>query len=76
MNYRDAWQERAVLVRFSIPSAACGIVAAVAMWFCNSTLVTVKGYAELADFHRGKQPSLRRAVRSGAHRASLVAAVE
>lgn len=50
VSYGNGWQERGVFVHFSIPSAACGIVAATAVWICNSTLVRVSGYAELAVF--------------------------
>jgi O-antigen/teichoic acid export membrane protein len=50
VSYRDARDELRVLTRFSIPSAACGIVATTAMWFCNANLAAVNGYAELAVF--------------------------
>ena len=48
--YRGAWEERAILMRFSIPSATSGIVMTAAMWWCNIDLARVSGYAELALF--------------------------
>lgn len=50
VSCRGAWRERAVLFHFSLPSAACGIVAAFAVWFGNTTVVGTRGYAELAVF--------------------------
>ena len=50
IRYRGAWEERAILMRFSIPSATCGIVMTAAMWWCNIDLARVSGYAELALF--------------------------
>jgi O-antigen/teichoic acid export membrane protein len=50
VDYRGAWQERPILFAFSIPAAACGMVASVAAWWCNTILVRNAGYAELAIF--------------------------
>jgi O-antigen/teichoic acid export membrane protein len=50
IDYRGAWSEHAVLVDFSIPSAACGMVATIATWWCSTRLVASSGYAELAVF--------------------------
>ena len=50
VSCRGAWRERAMLLQFSLPSAACGIVAALAVWFGNATIVGIRGYAELAVF--------------------------
>jgi O-antigen/teichoic acid export membrane protein len=50
ISYRGAWRERFVLMHFSMPAAASGVLASVAMWWCNATLVRVDGYSELALF--------------------------
>jgi len=50
VRYRTAWRERAVLFAFSAPAAACGMVASIAVWWCNTILVANAGYAELAIF--------------------------
>lgn len=50
VSYRGAWRERSVLMRFSAPAAISGVLASVAMWWCNATLVRVSGYSELALF--------------------------
>jgi O-antigen/teichoic acid export membrane protein len=50
IRYRGAWDERAILMRFSIPSATGGILMTAAMWWCNIDLARVSGYAELALF--------------------------
>jgi O-antigen/teichoic acid export membrane protein len=50
IHYRDAWQERSILIRFSVPAAASGMAASVAMWGGNAILVKASGYAELALF--------------------------
>ena len=50
ISYRRAWRERSVVLRFSVPAAASGMLASVAMWWCNATLVRAGGYSELALF--------------------------
>lgn len=50
VQYRRAWQHRSVLVRFSAPAAIGGMIAPLAMWWCNAALVRNSGYAELAVF--------------------------
>jgi O-antigen/teichoic acid export membrane protein len=50
IRYRAGWCERAVLFRFSIPAAACGMVASLGVWVSNAILVRNAGFAELAIF--------------------------
>ncbi len=50
IDYKGALQECGVLWRFSVPGAACGIVASLAIWWCNAYLVQTRGFAELAVF--------------------------
>ncbi len=50
IDYKGALRESSVLWRFSVPGAACGIVASLAIWWCNVYLVQTRGFAELAVF--------------------------
>jgi O-antigen/teichoic acid export membrane protein len=50
VRYRDAWQERSALIRFSIPAVVTGLTGSAAIWWCNKLLVKNAGYAELAVF--------------------------
>jgi O-antigen/teichoic acid export membrane protein len=50
IRYRDAWSERAALVRFAAPAILSGLTGSVAIWWCNNALVRNCGYAELAIF--------------------------
>ena len=50
IRYRGAWQERGALVRFSLPAIVSGIGGSLAIWWCNTLLVRVSGYAVLGMF--------------------------
>jgi O-antigen/teichoic acid export membrane protein len=48
--WRGLWSERCVLWQFSLPAAASGMIASVALWWANAFLARNAGYAELAVF--------------------------
>jgi O-antigen/teichoic acid export membrane protein len=50
VTYRAAWRERSLLFRFSLPAAACGVVASLGVWSGNAILVRNAGFGELAIF--------------------------
>jgi O-antigen/teichoic acid export membrane protein len=49
-TYRGIWQERAALIRFSIPATLSAISGSSAIWWCNLSLTRNSGYSELALF--------------------------
>ncbi len=50
IRYREAWREHAIILRFAVPAAACGMVSSAAAWAANVLLVRLGGFAELAVF--------------------------
>ena len=50
VQYRGAWEQHSVLIRVSLPAAACGLVASLAVWGSNTVVVRACGYGELALF--------------------------
>jgi O-antigen/teichoic acid export membrane protein len=50
VRYVAGWSERGVLFRFSIPAAACGMVASLGVWGSNAILARNAGFGELAIF--------------------------
>jgi len=50
ISYRDAWQERAALVRFALPATFSGAVGSIAIWSCYCWLVQYRGFAEMAVY--------------------------
>lgn len=56
IQFRHAWDEWSVLLRFSLPALLSGILVAPAMWACNALLVNrPHGYEEMALFDAANQ---------------------
>jgi O-antigen/teichoic acid export membrane protein len=56
LSYRGAWEEHAVLWKFSVPAFLSGVVVTPASWACNALLVNrPKGYAEMGLFSAADQ---------------------
>jgi O-antigen/teichoic acid export membrane protein len=55
-SYADCWQERGVLLRFSLPSLLAGSLVGLVYWLCNTLLVNQPGgYNEMGIFNAANQ---------------------